>query len=378
MKTSLDLKELGTRFGVLDRHVVAVIKNRMDLAERVAAHKIRTRQPIVRLDIEDARMRAMQEHAVALGMNPFFIASLAYAIIGESCKLQTVLYQQAEATNSDFSEPHNEEGLRQFYRNNLLALTDSIAETYDEQYDGAYYATHDYIGYEYEIIEREVSSLSDLDTILDLGCATGRMTIALASKFKKAIGYDLCPHMLRVARRKVSEQGITNVTYEEIDLEGLLPLPDASVSFVVMNMGTASDVRNLSGLMKEVRRVLQRGGKFMFSFYNREALVYAWDFLPWPVGLAAEINVALNCLEVHKQGTILSVYARPYTVEEAAELFPKGMSATEVSTYPTISAILPHDLLHKKLEAQKNVAALDKTLATSNKGAYIVVTGVRN
>ncbi len=378
IKTGLDLTELAPRFRILDQLFVSLMKNRLNLATRVAAYKILHNDRIVRREVEVARLEKMCEQAVELGMDKNFMISLGYPIIGESCKVQIELYQAAAEAVKKFVEPTTDEELHEFYRANLLALTGLVAETYDEKYDSAHYATHDYIGYELENIESEVSSLTDLDTVLDLGCATGRMTLALASRFKKAIGYDLSPHMLQLARKKADEKGVVNVTYEEVDLEGPLPLPDASVSFVVMNMGTASDVRNLEGLMREVRRVLQRGGKFMFSFYNKEALVYAWDFLPWPVGLVAEINTTLHCLEVNIKGTLLSIYARPYTVEEIDGLIPHGMSATEVSTYPTISAILPHDMLHDNPLAKENVAELDKALASSNKGAYIVVTGVRN
>lgn len=378
IKTGLDLTELAPRFRILDQLFVSLMKNRLNLAARVAAYKILHNDRIVRREVEVARLEKMCEQAVELGMDKNFMISLGYPIIGESCKVQIELYQAAAEAVKKFVEPTTDGELHEFYRANLLALTGLVAETYDEKYDSAHYATHDYIGYELETIEREVSSLTNLDTVLDLGCATGRMTLALASRFKKAIGYDLCPHMLQVARKKADEKAVANVTYEEVDLEGTLPLSDASVSFVVMNMGTASDVRNLEGLMREVRRVLQRGGKFMFSFYNKEALVYAWDFLPWPVGLVAEINTTLHCLEVNIKGTLLSIYARPYSVEEVEEFIPHGMSATEVSTYPTISAILPHDMLHDNPLAKENVAELDKALASSNKGAYIVVTGVRN
>lgn len=378
MKTHMDLKQLGPRFAVLDRHLVSVFANREELAARVAAEKIPTRQEIVRPKVEKSRLRVVRKLAHQLGLDPDIYGSVFAILIGESCKLQTVLYQRADKTKRKTAEPTDDAELQQFYRKNLLALTKGVAATYDEQYDRAYFATHAYVEYEMGLVEREVAQLRHQEVVLDLGCATGRMTMALAGRFNKAIGYDISPHMLQVARKRATQQGITNVTYERVDLEGALPLSNASVSFVIMNMGTASDVRNLEGLLKEVRRVLRPGGRFLFSFYNREALIYAWDFLPWPVGLAAEINLALNCLEVHKRGTILSIYAHPYTVEDAAELFQKGMSPTEVSTYPTISAILPHDLLHMNPDAQKQVTAIDKTLAASNKGAYIVVTGVRN
>ena len=377
MKTRLDLKELGGRFATLDRHLVSVIKSRMALAERVAAHKISTREKIVRLGIEEARLIAFQDAARELGMNPHFATALAYTIIGESCKLQIELYQEAEKSTAVFAEPDDENGLRQFYRQNLLELAEHAAQTYDEQYDRAYYATHAYLKYESNMMQQGLSGIPHRGTALDLGCATGRIALSLASEFDRAVGYDISPHMLSVARSKAAQGDVRNVSFEEVDLEQELPLPDASISCVIMNLGTGSDVHNIATLLKEVRRVLEREGRFLFSFYNREALIYAWDFLPWPVGLAAEINVPLNCLEVHRKDKIFSIHARPYTVDEVTEMFPKGLSPTEISTYPTVSPVLPHELLSGNDNAQAVVAAMDRELTLSNRGAYIVVTGIR-
>lgn len=166
-----------------------------------------------------------------------------------------------------------------------------------------------------------------------------------------------------------------NISFVKTDLEEGIPQSDSSVSFVAMNLGTASDVRGISGVIEEVKRVLRPGGRFLFSFYNRDALLYKWDFIPWPVGLAAEINIHKHCLDVHLGAKVLSVYARPYTTKEVRKLFPPKMKLSKVLTYPTISSILPNDLFEGKMSIQKSMMIIDRQLAEACDGAYIIAIG---
>lgn len=377
IKTRLDLKDLAPRFYVLDQLFVSLMRNRLDLAARVAAYKILNKDPIVRREIEVVRLEKMREQGVELGMDPNYMISIGYPIIGESCKVQIELYQAAAATGNVATDPETEAELRDFHRINLLALTSVVAEEYDEHYGDACYATQDYLQYEQQLIEQELSCGGG-GTLLDLGCATGRMTIPLAKHFVRAIGIDISPHMIDVARRRSQEARVVNTEFIEADIEKRLYLEDNSISFVLMNMGTASDVHDFISVLHEVRRVLKPGGKFLFSFYNKDALVYTWDFLPWPVALAAGINVTLNCLEIQRDHRLYSLYARPYTVEEVGDLMPNGLSGTVITTYPTLSPILPDQLLNKLPKAQKSLQELDRSLAREDRGAYIIVTGVRN
>jgi SAM-dependent methyltransferase len=60
-------------------------------------------------------------------------------------------------------------------------------------------------------------------TVLDVGCGAGGYSLALAGRCRKAIGIDLSPRMIEIAKRKAAEQGIKNVDFlcadwHEIDL----------------------------------------------------------------------------------------------------------------------------------------------------------------
>ena len=371
MEQLLNLKELGDRLHRIDMLVVALLRRRIELALQVGEFKIKNGQKIFRASIEAKRLAQVRAEARKHKLNPHFAESILYSAIGESCKAQTVQLQNAAAHRH--KEPKTEEEWYRLLKKNLLLLTKRWSDSYDDRYDKTFFATHAYLEFEEQLITQEIKLITDRGIALDLGCATGRLTRKLSPLFTQVIGYDLSPHMLKKASAK--GQKLQNIAFLEADLEEGISQPDNSVSFVVMNLGTASDIRGISGVIKEVERVLEPGGRFLFSFYNRDALLYQWDFIPWPVGLAAEVNLYKHCLDVHLNTKVFSVYARPYTAKEVRQIFPSELKLSKVLTHPTISSILPHDLFEGKPSIQKSVATIDRQLARACGGAYIIAIG---
>lgn len=371
MEQLLNLKELGNRLYEIDMLQVALLKRRMDLALQVGEFKFKNGGKIFRSKIEAKRLAQVRAEARKLKLNPHFAESILYQVINESCKQQMIQLQNGDTRHR--KEPKTEEDWYRLLKKNLLLLTKRWSDSYDEHYDKAFFATHAYFEFEDHILTQEIKQLGVRGLALDLGCATGRLAAKLTLSFRQVIGYDLSPHMLAKASEK--KRKYPNIDFVEADLENGIPQPDASVSFVAMNLGTASDIRGISGILKETERVLVHGGRFFFSFYNRDALLYQWDFIPWPVGLAAEINIHKHCLDVHLGAKVLSVYARPYTVKEVKKLFPLGMKLSKVLTHPTISSILPNDLFEGKPAIQRSLVDIDRQLAKARDGAYIIATG---
>lgn len=101
---------------------------------------------------------------------------------------------------------------------------------------------------------------------VDLGCGRGGDVISLAKKVGptgRAIGVDLTPAMLEVARARAAEAGLTNATFVQAPLEALT-LGDALADHVVSNcaLNHATDkVR----VWAEIARVLKPGGRFTVS-----------------------------------------------------------------------------------------------------------------
>ncbi|MDL2246614.1 class I SAM-dependent methyltransferase, partial [Methanobrevibacter sp. OttesenSCG-928-K11] len=59
------------------------------------------------------------------------------------------------------------------------------------------------------------------DTVLDIGCGEGTITIPLAKKVKKVIGLDSAPKMLELLEDKAKKENITNIETVLSDIEDI-------------------------------------------------------------------------------------------------------------------------------------------------------------
>lgn len=370
---SLGLDILGQRLKMVDKMVVQLLAARHRLSLEVGASKIEANGEIYRPGIEEARITEACNYGKLFGLNPLYIAGVMYSMIRESCMDQIVL-RESQGVRPRHALSYDEQ------KANLRALTTAIAATYDEKYPT--HSTTVYLKFEDAVFESHVQEMSRAERgrFVDLGCGTGAIALRAAPLFESVVGYDLSPHMTAVARKKAQERGLSvdSVRFEQTDLEDGIPEADATASFVAMSLGTAGDLRNIKKVISETLRILKSGGRFMFTFYNADALLYQWSFLPWQVALSARINHDFHCLDVEADGKIFEVYARPYTVAEVKQLF-SGINHLAVRTYPTLSAVLPSEAFAGENIAHidETVGALDKQLQFGNHGAYIIVTGVK-
>jgi SAM-dependent methyltransferase len=103
----------------------------------------------------------------------------------------------------------------------------------------------------------EVSGL----TALDLGCGTGRHALWLAEAGAVVTAVDFSEGMLREARTK---PGADRVRFLVHDLHEPLPFPDGSFALLVSGL-VLEHLRALPPLFAEARRLLQPGGRAVFS-----------------------------------------------------------------------------------------------------------------
>jgi SAM-dependent methyltransferase len=101
--------------------------------------------------------------------------------------------------------------------------------------------------------------------VLEVGCGTGWLSIALAQMGCEAIGVDISPAALRLAdglkaARGVGQPGL--VEFKAYDGQ-TLPLPDASVDRIVC-FDAFHHVRDQGATLKEFARVLRNGGRAAF------------------------------------------------------------------------------------------------------------------
>ena len=65
-------------------------------------------------------------------------------------------------------------------------------------------------------LERAAAVLDNTDNVLDVGCATGEITLDLAPYAGQIRGIDHSANMVDVANAKARERGITNVHFEQM------------------------------------------------------------------------------------------------------------------------------------------------------------------
>jgi arsenite methyltransferase len=110
------------------------------------------------------------------------------------------------------------------------------------------------------------ASLREGETVVDLGSGGG-LDVFLAAKrvgpTGKAIGIDMTPEMLELARANAAKAGLTNVEFHHATIDRL-PLADASVDCVISNC-----VINLApdkpAVFREIARVLKPLGRLAVS-----------------------------------------------------------------------------------------------------------------
>jgi arsenite methyltransferase len=103
-------------------------------------------------------------------------------------------------------------------------------------------------------------------TVVDLGCGAGTdllIAAQMVGSTGKAIGVDMTPAMLELARQSAEGMGLGNVEVHEALIESL-PVPDASVDVVTSN-GVIDLIPDKDAVFAEIDRVLRPGGRLQIA-----------------------------------------------------------------------------------------------------------------
>lgn len=163
------------------------------------------------------------------------------------------------------------------------------------------------------------ANLKPGETVVDLGCGGGLDVLLAAAKVGptgRAIGIDMTPQMLELARRNAEKAGAVNAEFHYATIDKL-PLPDASVDCVISNC-----VINLApdkpAVLREIARVLKPGGRLAASDIALKK--------PLPPELGADMMAYVGCIagavliEDYRRGLAEAGFAHIEVIDTGTDL----------------------------------------------------------
>lgn len=221
------------------------------------------------------------------------------------------------------------------------------------------------------------ASLKPGETVVDLGCGGGLDVLLAAAKVGptgKAIGIDMTPEMIDLARRNAAraDQGspLANVEFHLATIDRL-PLPDASVDCVLSNcvINLAPDKR---AVFREIARVLKPGGRLAVSDIALKQ--------PLPAEISSDVMAYVGCIagaisaEDYRRGLIDAGFAEVQIVDSGADLNAyaqvesgSGCCSSGCSTLPVVE---PTSCCSPKIDDESLHARLADLLTRYNVNDY--------
>lgn len=157
------------------------------------------------------------------------------------------------------------------------------------------------------------------EVVVDLGCGGGLDVLLAAQQVGptgRAIGIDMTPQMLDLARRNAARLGVTNTEFHHATIDRL-PLADGSVDCVLSNC-----VINLApdkvAVFREIARVLKPGGRVAVSDIALKK--------PLPPEVSADLAAYVGCIagaipiDEYRRGLIEAGFAHVEVVDTGADL----------------------------------------------------------
>ncbi len=144
--------------------------------------------------------------------------------------------------------------------------------------------------------------LRPTDVLVDLGCGTGRITMALASLCKHVIAIDRSSRSLEILNARIRDRSLTNVTIVKAD--ATLPLPERVRATRVVSVQLLQHIPTMAGrrgTMENIGRILLPGGRCVIVNEVH--------------GLARRIRGKPRQIDTPNQ-----LYFHPFTIPEILEL----------------------------------------------------------
>ena len=119
----------------------------------------------------------------------------------------------------------------------------------------------------------ELIGSQDIELLVDLGTGTGRMLEIFGSRSTRAVGFDVSPDMLTIARAKLDEMGLENCQVRQGDCANV-PLEDNVADIVILHQ-VLHFLDDPQRAVNEAARITRPGGSILvadFGPHEMEAL----------------------------------------------------------------------------------------------------------
>ncbi len=157
-----------------------------------------------------------------------------------------------------------------------ITTTDELVEHFDRAAP-AYVDTHGHaarlLAYRLGIIRRLLGRAAARGVLLEIGCGKAIHLIPLAGDFDRAVGCDISPEMVRIARIAAAASASADRIELTVDpAEDLASIADGSVD-AVLCVGALEHMLDRPRVLAQVHRVLRVGGSFVCLTPNGR---YCW------------------------------------------------------------------------------------------------------
>ena len=193
---------------------------------------------------------------------------------------------------------------------------DEFANWYENERHDGYHALIDEL--EFDLIEPYVRGKH----ALEIGCGTGLILQRTADIAERAVGIDISPGMLSLARDRGLEVAVADVTH--------LPFDDNTFD-VVYSMKVLAHVQEIDRAIAEMTRVTKRGGVLILEFYNKFSTRYLVKRIGGPRKISAKTD----------EGEVFTRWDSPV---DLSRRLPENVSLVD---YAGVRVLTPFASIHK-------------------------------
>jgi SAM-dependent methyltransferase len=151
-------------------------------------------------------------------------------------------------------------------RNDSRLLYDTMSTSYDSD------RVQSYFDAVRQLIARWVGDRPQ--RVLEIGSGTGEYCLMLASQGHEVIGLDISPEMVRLARKKAADRGITGCDFKVADTQNHIPVSRSVDRLLLIDCWECFG--DPSALLSNARTVIAPGGELLIVTPNNWLFPLFW------------------------------------------------------------------------------------------------------